>query len=141
MIEIRLGQQSARCVGQARLQECGGRWLCGARRRRCLLASRRHGRQAQGRGSPAGRVTLATTALALPHALPPTIMFISLAQLVTVDRNSGVAWKLDEETYGVDSAASTFRVGLFGLDKLANVDGTVDRLMAAVDKVVADEKK
>lgn len=32
---------------------------------------------------------------------------------------------------------STFRIGLFGLDKLADVDGTVDRLEAAVAQVTA----
>jgi len=51
----------------------------------------------------------------------------------------GVPWKLEEETYGVDSAASTFRIGLFGLDKLANVDGTVERLMKAIDNVCAQK--
>lgn len=30
---------------------------------------------------------------------------------------------------------ATFRIGLFGLDKLADVDGTVERLAAAVEKV------
>jgi len=31
---------------------------------------------------------------------------------------------------------STFRLGLFGLDKLADVDGTVKRLEAALDQVL-----
>jgi hypothetical protein len=30
---------------------------------------------------------------------------------------------------------STFRVGLFGLDKLADVDGTVSRLAAALESI------
>ena len=29
----------------------------------------------------------------------------------------------------------TFRIGLFGLDKLYNVDAALDRLQSAVDKV------
>lgn len=32
---------------------------------------------------------------------------------------------------------STFRLGLFGLDKLGDVDGTVERLSAALDRVLA----
>ena len=31
---------------------------------------------------------------------------------------------------------STFRLGLFGLDKLVDVDGTVARLAAALDRIV-----
>ena len=30
---------------------------------------------------------------------------------------------------------STFRLGLFGLDKLADVDATVERLRAALDQI------
>jgi aspartate aminotransferase-like enzyme len=30
---------------------------------------------------------------------------------------------------------STFRIGLFGLDKLGDVDGTVARLETALDKI------
>lgn len=48
-----------------------------------------------------------------------------------------VPWKLDEDTaYGMDTRATTFRLGLFGLDKLKNVDRTVDTLTAAVDKIL-----
>lgn len=47
-------------------------------------------------------------------------------------------WKLDEDTkYGMDTRASTFRVGLFGLDKLQNVDRTVDTLTAALDRILS----
>ncbi len=49
-----------------------------------------------------------------------------------------VPWKLDEDTkYGMDTRASTFRVGLFGLDKLQNVDRTVDTLTAALDRILS----
>jgi aspartate aminotransferase-like enzyme len=30
---------------------------------------------------------------------------------------------------------STFRIGLFGLDKLTDVDGAVERLAAALDRI------
>ena len=30
---------------------------------------------------------------------------------------------------------ATFRVGLFGLDKLGDVDGTVERLRSALDRI------
>ena len=33
---------------------------------------------------------------------------------------------------------STFRIGLFGLDKLADIDGTVARLGSAIDRLVAE---
>ncbi|PRB00743.1 aminotransferase class V-fold PLP-dependent enzyme [Microbacterium sp. MYb64] len=36
---------------------------------------------------------------------------------------------------GEPETFSTFRIGLFGLDKLADVDGTVDRLAAALDRI------
>jgi aspartate aminotransferase-like enzyme len=36
---------------------------------------------------------------------------------------------------GEPETFSTFRLGLFGLDKLGDVDGTVDRLAAALDRV------
>ena len=36
---------------------------------------------------------------------------------------------------GEPESFSTFRIGLFGLDKLADVDGTVDRLAAALDRI------
>ena len=34
---------------------------------------------------------------------------------------------------------ATFRIGLFGLDKLRDVDGTVARLAAAVDGIANDK--
>ncbi len=36
---------------------------------------------------------------------------------------------------GEPESFSTFRIGLFGLDKLADIDGTVDRLRAALDAI------
>ncbi|OZB82249.1 aminotransferase class V-fold PLP-dependent enzyme, partial [Microbacterium sp. 13-71-7] len=36
---------------------------------------------------------------------------------------------------GEPESFSTFRIGLFGLDKLADVDGTVDRLSVALDRI------
>ena len=40
---------------------------------------------------------------------------------------------------GESASFSTFRIGLFGLDKLADVDGTVARLAAAFDAAVATQ--
>ena len=37
---------------------------------------------------------------------------------------------------GEGTEFKTFRLGLFGLDKLMDVDGTVARLKAAIDKVM-----
>jgi hypothetical protein len=37
---------------------------------------------------------------------------------------------------GEPDSWSTFRLGLFGLDKLTDVDGAVDRFSAALDRVV-----
>lgn len=48
----------------------------------------------------------------------------------------GVPWKLNEmEKYNVNSKATTFRVGLFGLDKLQNVDACVARFENALQTV------
>jgi hypothetical protein len=33
------------------------------------------------------------------------------------------------------STFSTFRLGLFGLDKLADIEGTVARLRSAIDRI------
>ena len=54
----------------------------------------------------------------------------------------GVPWKLGEDTYpGGDPLpkVNCFRIGLFGLDKLMDVDATVATFMAALDKVIAAE--
>jgi len=45
----------------------------------------------------------------------------------------GVPWRIDEPTVPM----KTFRMGLFGLDKLGNVQETVDVLEEALDKVLA----
>lgn len=48
----------------------------------------------------------------------------------------GVPWKVDEDTkYGMNTRATTFRLGLFGLDKLKNVPRTIETLMAAVGRI------
>ena len=46
---------------------------------------------------------------------------------------AGVPWKIGEKT----APGQTFRMGLFGLDKLADVDGTVKRLEAGIDAAMA----
>lgn len=45
----------------------------------------------------------------------------------------GVPWRIDEP-----DGLKTFRMGLFGLDKLGNIDQTVDVLTQALDPVLAD---
>ena len=45
----------------------------------------------------------------------------------------GVPWKIDEP-----EGLKTFRIGLFGLDKLGNVDKTVDTMEKALDAVLHD---
>ena len=49
---------------------------------------------------------------------------------------AGVPWKVDEP-----EGLLTFRIGLFGLDKLADIDGTVKTLGEAYDGAVASKKK
>jgi len=44
----------------------------------------------------------------------------------------GVPWKLDEP-----EGMKTFRLGLFGLDKLGDINGTVDTLTSALDPILA----
>eukprot|EP00980_Cylindrotheca_fusiformis_P009175 scaffold1996_cov127-Cylindrotheca_fusiformis.AAC.12 len=46
----------------------------------------------------------------------------------------GVPWMIDEPV----SPMKTFRMGLFGLDKLGNIRGTVDTLAAAMDPILAE---
>ena len=44
----------------------------------------------------------------------------------------GVPWKLDEP-----EGMKTFRLGLFGLDKLGDINGTVNTLTSALDQILA----
>ena len=44
----------------------------------------------------------------------------------------GVPWKLDEP-----EGMKTFRLGLFGLDKLGDIHGTVNTLTSALDHILA----
>jgi len=46
----------------------------------------------------------------------------------------GVPWMIDEPL----SPMKTFRMGLFGLDKLGDIQGTVDTLTAAMDPVLEE---
>jgi len=54
---------------------------------------------------------------------------------VGVQIAAGVPWKLGEKEG--TGPKCTFRLGLFGLDKLNDVDGTVSEIMGAVDKILA----
>jgi len=44
----------------------------------------------------------------------------------------GVPWRIDEPVVPM----KTFRMGLFGLDKLGNVQETVDIMERALDKIL-----
>ena len=43
----------------------------------------------------------------------------------------GVPWKLDEP-----EGMKTFRLGLFGLDKIGDIDGTVNTMTSALDPIL-----
>lgn len=45
----------------------------------------------------------------------------------------GVPWKLDEP-----EGMKTFRLGLFGLDKMGDIDGTIDTLTGALDPILVE---
>jgi aspartate aminotransferase-like enzyme len=45
----------------------------------------------------------------------------------------GVPWRIDEP-----DGLKTFRIGLFGLDKMGNIPGTVDVLEEALDNVLSE---
>ena len=45
----------------------------------------------------------------------------------------GVPWRIDEP-----DGLKTFRLGLFGLDKMGNIDNTVDVLESALDQVLSE---
>lgn len=51
----------------------------------------------------------------------------------------GVNWMLGQESWAhpIDPVAHTFRLGLFGIDKVSNVTECVNRLTKAVDAIVA----
>lgn len=78
--------------------------------------------------------------VAAPNVAAPTVI---VSYTEAPDIRSGAAFK----EVGVQVAAgvplqcgegedfSSFRIGLFGLDKLADVDGTVERLAAALERV------
>jgi len=47
---------------------------------------------------------------------------------------AGVPWRINEP-----EGLNTFRIGLFGIDKLTNVDKTVKALEDGIDYVMSDE--
>ena len=53
----------------------------------------------------------------------------------------GVPFMLNEDKeHGINGRERCFRLGLFGLDKIQNIDRTVERLCTAVDKMLNDAK-
>jgi len=54
----------------------------------------------------------------------------------------GVPFKLDEDTkYGVNARKQCFRIGLFGLDKLQNIDTCVSQFELALKNIIKKEDK
>jgi len=49
---------------------------------------------------------------------------------------AGVPLMVDHGTNEISDKFQTFRLGLFGLDKLTNIDATVQRLERALDQVL-----
>ena len=64
------------------------------------------------------------------HTDDPGLQSGATFRQVGIQAAAGVPLKCDEP-----ADFSTFRIGLFGLDKLADVDGTVARLAAALDRL------
>ena len=50
----------------------------------------------------------------------------------------GVPWKLDEEKSGIDPKKETFRIGLFGLDKLTDINQTIDDFLEKLDEIIKE---
>jgi len=46
---------------------------------------------------------------------------------------AGVPWKLDEK---IDSKVETWRIGLFGLDKLKNINQTISEFESKLDVII-----
>lgn len=66
---------------------------------------------------------------------PAAGAMVSELKKVGLQVAGGVPFKLEGNENGVDGPTQTFRIGLFGVDKLKNIPGTVDRLMRAIDDV------
>ena len=74
--------------------------------------------------------------------MPAGTNMVAKFKSVGIQIAGGVPLKLNEDTkYGIDTKASTFRIGLFGLDKLKNVNEAVDRLEKAILKMKGGSSK
>ena len=72
----------------------------------------------------------ASPSVAVVHTTDPGLRTGALFRAQGLQIAAGVPLQCGEpETF------STFRIGLFGLDKLADIDGTVQRLAAALDRI------
>jgi aspartate aminotransferase-like enzyme len=68
--------------------------------------------------------------------MPAGTNMVKKFKSVGIQIAGGVPLKLDEDTkYGIDTKASTFRIGLFGLDKIKNIHEVVKRLDNAISKL------
>ena len=72
--------------------------------------------------------------------MPNGTNMVAKFKSVGIQIAGGVPLKLDEDIkYGIDTKAATFRVGLFGLDKLKNIPEVVQRLENAIRKLKGNE--
>lgn len=99
------------------------------------------GRQARGALDSRGLTSVAAPGFDAPGVLvyhsPPGIenpVMMAKFKSHGLQIAMGVPWMIDEPV----SPMKTFRMGLFGLDKLSNIEGTVETLTAAMDPVLVE---
>jgi alanine-glyoxylate transaminase/serine-glyoxylate transaminase/serine-pyruvate transaminase len=99
------------------------------------------GRQARGALDSRGLTSVAAPGFDAPGVLvyhsPPGIenpVMMAKFKSRGLQIAMGVPWMIDEPV----SPMKTFRMGLFGLDKLGNIEGTVETLTAAMDPVLVE---
>ena len=101
---------------------CAAQWDLGQKVRAMLAARGVHSVAAEGFAAPG---------VVVSYTADPDIKNGSKFAAEGVQIAAGVPLQCDEP-----AGYSSFRLGLFGLDKLTDVDGTVSRLKAALDRVL-----
>jgi aspartate aminotransferase-like enzyme len=104
----------------------------GALRERQLELGRRVRALLQARGFPSVAAEgFQAPGVVVSHTLDPEIQSARAFLAQGLQTATGVPLQCDEP-----ADFRTFRIGLFGLDKLADIDGTVARLTQALDRIV-----